>query len=212
MAVDNDGSPANMGLVAALLARRSVKPRALVMPGPTVEQLHTIAAAGQRAPDHGRLRPWRLIELRDRLALAEAFVAAEVERRELEQRPVAPTEALARAWEKAAQGPCVLALVARIRLGHATLPAHEQWIAVGAALAQMLLAADGLGFAGSILSGRKTETRALHSALSLDAEEKLVGFLTLGTPITSRTSETAPVSRPQDDSASVVSVWPPSTE
>jgi len=153
--------------------------------------------AGLRAPDHGGLRPWRLIHLIDREQLAEAFIEAE---REL--RPDGGTEMIARARERAQNGPCLLALVARIQANHPSVPAHEQWVAVGAALNQMLLAADALGYAGGILSGRKTETAALRRAFRIREGEHIVGFLTLGTPAR------PPPAALDADPAEVLTEWP----
>ncbi|MDP4355121.1 nitroreductase family protein, partial [Escherichia coli] len=44
-----------------LLRRRSVKPAAMVAPGPTAEQLDTILTAASRVPDHKKLAPWRFV-------------------------------------------------------------------------------------------------------------------------------------------------------
>ena len=60
-----------------ILARASALK--LTDPGPSPEDLTTILSAGARAPDHGRLRPWRFLVVqksaRERLGglLAEYF-------------------------------------------------------------------------------------------------------------------------------------------
>ena len=182
-----------------VLNRRSVRPRRLAPPAPTSADLQTIIAAGLRGPDHGQLRPWRLVHVTDREALAVAFVAAE---REL--RPNGGAEMEERARARAHNGPCLLVLVARIAADHPETQPHEQWIATGAALSQMLLAAEALGFAGGILSGRKTQTQALRSALAIGADEQIVGFITLGT----RIQAVAPA-KPTDP-APFLERWPPS--
>ena len=189
----------NAPLLDALLSRRSVRPRRLTVPGPSPDELRAIVRAGLRGSDHGGLRPWRLILLNDRDRLAAAFLAAE---REL--RPDGGDEMAARAVERARNGPCLLALAARIDEGHPNVPAHEQWAAVGAALNQMLLAAGALGYAGGILSGAKTRTAALRGALQLAAGEHIAGFLTFGTA--SADPPDAPVADPDD----FLSEWPPS--
>ncbi|MCB9930857.1 MAG: nitroreductase family protein [Alphaproteobacteria bacterium] len=175
-----------------------MRPRRLVPPGPDATALDSIAAAGLRGIDHGALRPWRLLLVEDRELLATAFAAAE---RWL--RPEADAQRLERAREKAQAGPVILALIARPVPDRPEVPEHEQWIAVGAAAQQMLLAADALGFAGSLLSGRKTEAPPLRAALGLDADERLVGFLTLGTP-----AEPTATKRPAPDPRRQWSSWP----
>jgi len=44
-----------------LLSRRSGSAKAMGEPGPSREQLAAILKAGARAPDHGKLFPWRFI-------------------------------------------------------------------------------------------------------------------------------------------------------
>ena len=186
-------------LLDALLNRRSTRPRRLDLPAPTEADLQAIVAAGLRGSDHGQLRPWRLIQIIDRAALAEAFVAAE-----LELRPEGDAEMLDRAQTRAQNGPCLLVLISRIDEVQPEIPTREQWIAVGTALNQMLLAAEAMGFAGGILSGRKTQTSALRVAFSLEQHEQIAGFISLGTA----TKSPAPIS-PTDPSP-LLTRWPAS--
>src|SRR6202020_1732742 len=44
-----------------LLSRRSGSAKAMKEPGPSKKQLAQILQAGARAPDHGKLFPWRFI-------------------------------------------------------------------------------------------------------------------------------------------------------
>ena len=73
-----------------------------------------------------------------------------------------------------------VAVVARIDLGHPVVPAHEQWAAVGGALANFLNAAHALGYAGKMLSGAKVRHPAVQAAFC-EAGETLVGWVALGT-------------------------------
>src|SRR5512139_3290279 len=59
----------------ALLSRHSLAPRWMVAPGPTSAQLALAVEAGLRAPNHGRLQPWRLVTVSEaqRPALADLF-------------------------------------------------------------------------------------------------------------------------------------------
>ncbi len=59
-------------MIEALFARRSANARMLASPGPDEAQLNQIVEAASRAPDHGRLVPFRFFAVadaaRDRLA------------------------------------------------------------------------------------------------------------------------------------------------
>lgn len=187
----------NRPVLNALLARRSLRPRRLRPPGPDEQALDVIVAAGLRGIDHGGLRPWRLLLIENRERLAGAFADAEAY-----LRPEADADRLQQAREKALTGPVLLAAIFCPHPGHGDVPEHEQWIAAGAALQQMVLAADALGYAGSLLSGRKTEAPPLRQALGLTEREHLIGFLTFGTPAS------PPPSAPAATPGSRWSRWP----
>src|SRR3954462_10085731 len=59
--------------LSLLESRRSAKPRELVEPGPTQEELDRILTIAARTPDHGKLFPWRFVTVandqRDELAI-----------------------------------------------------------------------------------------------------------------------------------------------
>src|SRR6185312_17535316 len=65
-----------MTAIDTLLTRASVSD--LVDPAPEGPELDLILQAGLRAPDHGKLRPWRFVLIRGaaRAAWAETIVAA----------------------------------------------------------------------------------------------------------------------------------------
>ena len=47
--------------LSLLLTRRSAKPRDLVAPGPSPDELRRILSVAARTPDHGKLAPWRFV-------------------------------------------------------------------------------------------------------------------------------------------------------
>ena len=53
----NDRSSA----ISLLETRRSGKPRELVAPGPTRDELDHILTIAMRTPDHGKIAPWRFV-------------------------------------------------------------------------------------------------------------------------------------------------------
>ena len=77
--------------------------------------------------------------------------------------------------------PVTVAVAVRIDAGHPLAPPHEQWIAVGGAIANFLNAAHALGYGGKLLSGRKVRLPAVQAAFC-EPGETLVGWIVLGTP------------------------------
>ena len=172
-----DEQKAVSGALSPLLARRSVSPKRLCAPGPARDALDSIIDAGLRAPDHGGLHPWRVIEFPAdaREALADLF---EAEKRARD--PAGSADDFMRAREHATHAPVVLAFIVRPER-HPLVPQHEQWLSAGAALGNMLMASHLLGFGAIMLSGERCQDAALREALGLQANEVLAGFLSIGT-------------------------------
>ncbi|MET3182184.1 UNVERIFIED_ORG: nitroreductase [Variovorax guangxiensis] len=162
--------------LAPLLERRSVSPKRLRAPGPDPEHIDLILQAALRAPDHGGLHPWRVVEFREaqRAALAERF-EAEKRRRD----PLASPADLRRAREHATRPPVLLAFVVVPR-ARSKVPAREQWLSAGAALGNLLNAAHQLGFGAIVLSGERCFDPVLGAELGVGPDEFLAGFVSLG--------------------------------
>ncbi len=160
----------------ALLNRYSVGPKHLLEPGPSDAQLALMVQAALRAPDHGELLPWRfkIVQGEARQRMAELFAAA--------ARAAGKDEAgAALDAERALRPPVTVAVLARIDAGHPQVPAHEQWAAVGGALANFLNAAHLLGYGGKMLSGAKVRDAGIVQAFCAPGET-LLGWIALGTP------------------------------
>lgn len=164
--------------VSWLAERRSVAVRRLGGPGPSEADLHQILAAALTAPDHGALRPWRLIQCtgEGRTGLADLFVAAK-----LRQKPDAAEAELAREREKALKPPVLLALVAKPVTDRPEITEAEQIACAGAAMQSVLLAAYGLGYGAIILSGSRCADPGVRHALGVDPGDHLLGFISIGT-------------------------------
>ena len=93
-----------------------------------------------------------------------------------------PAEQARRDRGRATEPPLLVAVVARIDAGHPVATVHEQWIALGGALANFLTAAHALGYGGKMLSGSKVRAEAVMSAFCRPGEP-LVGWMVLGTPV-----------------------------
>jgi nitroreductase len=132
--------------------------------------------AALRAPDHGALVPFRIAVVRGaaREQLARLFEQA------ARAAGKSDADALIDA-ERALRAPVTAAILARIDLGHPSVPAHEQWASVGGAITNFLNAAHALGYGGKMLSGAKVRNPAMQRAFC-EPGETLVGWIALGTP------------------------------
>jgi len=65
-------------LLTHLATRRSGKPRDMVAPGPSDDELAAIVELASRTPDHGKLAPWRFVSVaaHQRDALTKVITAA----------------------------------------------------------------------------------------------------------------------------------------
>lgn len=184
-----------MQAIEALLLRHSA--RSLKEPAPDDGALALILESATRAPDHGRLRPWRFIVIRSesRARLGELF--AEHARRTRES----PTdEALERERRKAFRAPLVV-VVAAIVNQNAKIPAIEQLLSAGAAAHSMLLASYALGFNAVWKTGGAAYDDTVKEALGLEPKDAIAGFLYLGT------AEEGPGSLPRPDWRQFVRDW-----
>ena len=164
-----------MDLMTAIDSRASAIK--LVEPGPSREHLVRIMQAGARAPDHGRLAPWRFVvlegEARDQLgnAMVEAARAAS---------PDISDVMLMRERDKVRRAPTIIVVAARVTAGH-KVPEIEQVLAVGAAAENMFLAAHALGYGVMWKTGEAAYDENVKRAMQLSADDHIVAFLYLGT-------------------------------
>jgi nitroreductase len=154
----------------------------LSAPGPTREQIEQILRAGMRAPDHGRLRPWRFVVLEGdaRKKLGDAM--AELLRA---KSPQATAEQLDAERNKVMRAPTIVVAAARITKGK--IPDVEQVAAVSAGVQNMFLAAHALGVGAMWKTGAAAYAASAKTALGLQPEDHIVAFLYLGTIATSGT-------------------------
>jgi nitroreductase len=150
-----------------------------------------------RAPDHGKLRPWRFFVVRGdaRERLSELFVAG-VKRRE----PGATEAQIEKEREKPLRAPVTIAVVAKIVAGH-KIPEIEQTLSAGAAAMNILNATHALGFAAKWVTGANCYDPDFKREFGLDSTDRLIGFIHIGTPL----ETAAPAERP--DAAEFVVEW-----
>jgi nitroreductase len=164
-----------MQAIDTLLKRRSAK--TLTEPAPDESALELLLECAARAPDHGRLRPWRFIVIRGAARERLGELMADQLQRKL---PAATAETLQRERQKALRAPLII-VVAAVRNAEARIPAVEQLLAAGAAAQNMMLAATALGFGAMWKTGDAAYDDTVKAALGLAAADAIVGFLYLGT-------------------------------
>jgi nitroreductase len=163
-----------MDALELLVNRRSAS--RLAEPAPAGEQLENILRAALRAPDHGTLQPWHFFiiegEGRERFSalLEKGAMRAEQDEKAIEKARNAPFRA-----------PMIIAVVAKCQPNH-KVPVWEQEMSAGCAVMAMQMAAVAQGFNGIWRSGALTDSPVVRDALNCGANDKIVGFLYIGTP------------------------------
>jgi nitroreductase len=181
-----------------LLTRRSAKVQALGEPGPDPSQLTTILTAAARVPDHKKLVPWRFVVFEGEAragfgrVLAEACAAEEKE----------PPSAMRLETERTRlmRAPTVVAVVSRTTPNPAA-PEWEQVLSCGAVCQNLSLAAHALGFDVCWLTEWYAYSPRVQAALDLAANEKLAGFIYIGT------ASERQADRERPDLARIVTRW-----
>lgn len=163
-----------MDLLEGIQSRTS--PLKLAAPAPNAAHLEEIVRAGTRAPDHGRLRPWRftVFEGAAREKLGDAMANC------LRSRiPNSPQEHLDAERAKAMRAPVVIVVGAKISKGK--IPEIEQVCAVAAAVQNMLLTAHALGYGAMWKTGAAAYDPEVKALCGLAPEDHIVGIVYLGT-------------------------------
>ncbi|MEZ5669119.1 MAG: nitroreductase [Alphaproteobacteria bacterium] len=184
-----------MDAMTALNTR--VTPARLVDPAPAGAELDEILATALRAPDHGKLKPWRLFVIAgDARARLGALMADNLRARE----PDAPAPLLEREAEKPLRAPLIVVVAAKVQADHPKIPVVEQVLSAGCAAQNIQLAAHAKGYGCMWKTGPIARDAAFKSAFGLAETDELVGLLYIGT------TDAAPAPR-QVDTAPFVSAW-----
>lgn len=162
-----------------LQKRRSVKPAAMVEPGPSPDQLQQIFTIASRVPDHKKLAPWRFIVFEGAARAAFGQVLAEACRAE-EKEPPSPARLELEA-QRFLRAPTVVCVVSRVNPS-APAPEWEQVLSCGAACFNLCLAANTQGFGTAWLTEWYAYSPAVRARLGLTETERIAGFIYIGTP------------------------------
>lgn len=178
-----------------LARRRSASAMALRGPAPSDAELHTLLTLATRVPDHGKLAPWRFV------ILSGEAKAAFVERLEAIAADRPDGDQLIAKLAKLRIPPLSVVVVSRNAPGK--IPEWEQRLSAGAVCTLMLVAAQALGYGANWITDWYSYDAEAGRALGLGPDEKVAGFIHLGTP------EESPLERARPDIASLVETWRP---
>lgn len=155
--------------LALLSQRRSTKVAQLRAPAPSGADLEALIALAARAPDHGKLGPWRfvVIEGEGRARAGAALEAAAAEERR---------ESAAMLFARAPL--CVM--VVSSPKPSAKVPEWEQILSAGAVCYGLLIGAHAMGYAGCWLTEWPAFDARARAALGLADDERIAGFVYLG--------------------------------
>ena len=178
--------------------RRSAKVALLASPGPSPDELQTILGIAARVPDHKRLVPWRFIvfegEARARFGevLAKTLVKEDAE---------APSPVrLDVERQRLTRAPVVVAVISRV-VPTMGAPEIEQLLSCGAAAFNLCLAANAMGYGTCWITEWYSFSKGVSEALGLAANERVAGFVYIGTEAEKQPDRERPVM------AEIVSRW-----
>ncbi len=186
----------NEALKSYLETRRSVAANLMTEPGPDEKTIRSILTVASRVPDHGKLAPWRFIVItggaRHRLSAQLGEIA-------LRNDPDMPQERREQDHTRLSRAPVVIAVVSRAG-EHPKIPEWEQILSAGAACTCLYMAANAHGFACNWLTDWISYDREALKLLDVGEDERLAGFLHIGT------SDTVPADRPRPD-IDAITTW-----
>jgi nitroreductase len=164
-------------ILSLLESRRSGRPKEMVGPGPTQQELDRILTIAGRTPDHGKLFPWRFVTVS---ADQRGKLAALLHRALDEHDPEAGSAHHEKEEEFAYYHGALVVLVSAPIEGH-KIPVWEQQLSCGAAGMNLMLAAHAMGYVAGWLTGWRAYNERVRTAFC-GPGERIAGFLFIGKP------------------------------
>lgn len=163
-------------------------------PAPTDEELRSYLPMMRQVANHMNLDCWRMHTLRgdDLIALGHAFNEADgIESDEPSDKPL--------------RAPLMIAIIVSHK-DHALVPAWEQDLCAGGAAHFLNLALWMQGWGSVWRTGRWVNTEPVRALHGLEANEQLLGWLYVGTPVWARDDHEAKTETPRP---SLITPLPP---
>ena len=171
------GAPAGMNgpsaeMLAIMAQRRSASAVMLTAPAPDHHQISELIRLAARAPDHGKLFPWRFIVMAGQ---EKAKLAANLE--PLAAHQPDPGKALA-TLGKLKTPPVMIAVISRTV--ESKIREWEQVLSAGAVCMNLLWAAEAMGFAANWITDWYSYDPGATALLALAENERVAGLIFLG--------------------------------
>lgn len=162
-----------------LNSRRSVPAMQLGDPAPDPEQLQELLTVAMRAPDHGKLAPWRFVLLEGEARREFGQRLAELH---LKKDPELPERKRIKDRDRYEHAPLVVTVVAQLQAEHPKVPVQEQILSAGYVAYNLLMGAQAMGFGAQLLTGWAAYDDDAATLLGLAENERVIGFIHIGTP------------------------------
>ncbi|GAB5481105.1 MAG: nitroreductase [Parasphingorhabdus sp.] len=179
-----------------LSSRRSGRPRNMIAPGPSDEQIKDIVATALRTPDHGKLAPWRVIRIDSD---QRSLLAAELAKAYQSEKPDAGRLELEALETMAHQAPTLL-VVLFSPVTSTKIPLWEQELSCGAFSMNIIHAIHAHGFVGGWITGWPSYNDDVRDLFG-KAPERIAGFIFAGT------ADGELAERPRPELKTVLSRW-----
>lgn len=160
-------------VLAFLARRRSASAVTLHAPGPSPEELDDLLRLAARAPDHGKLAPWRFIVFE-----GEAKAAALNKLKALAEARADAPRATAALGKFSAPPLAVCVVSSTIETD---IPEWEQILSAGAVCMNLLNAATAMGYGANWITDWYAFDEGAKAALGVAVNERVAGFIYMGT-------------------------------
>lgn len=177
-----------------LALRRSAPALTLAEPAPDAAQLADLLRLAARAPDHGKLSPWRFV------VLEGATKAAFAQRLEDLATTRGEPQLIAKLG-KLKVPPLAIAVISAPKAG--AIPEWEQVLSAGVVCTNLLYAALAMGFGANWITDWYSYDADATRILGLEGGERVAGFVLIGTP------REPPLERERPDLPPLVTHWTP---
>ncbi len=172
----------NPQLIEFLENRRSNLVKLMEGPGPDKEQLKHILTIGARVPDHRKLAPWRYIifegDARDKMG-------DHIKAKFKTDNPELPEDRADFEAERFKRAPIVVGVISNPKDCARGTPKWDQELSSAIVCYNLCLAAQGLGFGAQWLTEWIAYDRTLLNVMGLSEQEKVAGFIYIGTAVES---------------------------